>query len=31
MIRFRPDGDPIGKGMVLTRVHEGTLQVEGGQ
>jgi branched-chain amino acid transport system substrate-binding protein len=31
VIRFRPDGDPIGKGMVLTRVHQGTLQVEGGQ
>ena len=31
VIRFRPDGDPIGKGMVLTRVHEGVLQVESGQ
>lgn len=28
-IRFRPDGDPVGKGMVLTRVHQGTLQVDG--
>jgi branched-chain amino acid transport system substrate-binding protein len=31
VIRFRPDGDPIGKGMVLTRVHQGVLQVESGQ
>jgi branched-chain amino acid transport system substrate-binding protein len=31
VIRFRPDGDPVGKGMVLTRVHDGALQVEGGQ
>jgi branched-chain amino acid transport system substrate-binding protein len=30
-IRFRPDGDPIGKGMVMTRVHKGALQVEAGQ
>jgi branched-chain amino acid transport system substrate-binding protein len=30
-IRFRPDGDPIGKGIVMTRVHRGALQVEGGQ
>jgi len=30
-IRFRADGDPIGKGMVMTRVHQGALQVEGGQ
>src|SRR5512143_7716 len=31
VIRFRADGDPIGKGMVLTRIHQGTLQVETGQ
>jgi len=31
VIRFRPDGDPVGKGMVLTRVHQGALQVESGQ
>ena len=30
-IRFRPDGDPIGKGIVMTRVHNGALQVESGQ
>jgi branched-chain amino acid transport system substrate-binding protein len=30
-IRFRPDGDPIGKSMVITRVHDGALQVEAGQ
>ena len=30
-IRFRPDGDPVGKGMVLTRVRHGELQVESGQ
>jgi branched-chain amino acid transport system substrate-binding protein len=30
-IRFRPDGDPIGKNMVITRVHQGALQVEAGQ
>lgn len=28
VIRFRPDGDPIGKSMMLTRVHQGALQVE---
>jgi len=27
-IRFRPDGDPVDKGMVITRVHRGLLQVE---
>lgn len=27
-IRFRPDGDPIGKFIRLTRVHQGALQVE---
>jgi branched-chain amino acid transport system substrate-binding protein len=31
VIRFRADGDPVGKGMVLTRVHQGALQVESGQ
>ncbi len=31
VIRFRPDGDPIGKGIVMTRVHNGALQVESGQ
>lgn len=30
-IRFRPDGDPIGKEFVMTRVHQGSLQVEAGQ
>ena len=25
---FSPDGDPIGKGIVMTRVHQGALQVE---
>jgi branched-chain amino acid transport system substrate-binding protein len=30
-IRFRPDGDPMDKGMVITRVHAGALQVESGQ
>ncbi|HEX3867354.1 MAG TPA: ABC transporter substrate-binding protein [Gemmatimonadaceae bacterium] len=27
-IRFRPDGDPIGKEFVMTRVHQGALHVE---
>ena len=27
-IRFRADGDPIGKGIVMTRVHDGAMQVE---
>jgi len=26
-IRFRADGDPIGKGIVMTRVHSGMLQL----
>jgi ABC-type branched-subunit amino acid transport system substrate-binding protein len=30
-IRFRPDGDPVDKGVVMTRVHHGALQVETGQ
>jgi branched-chain amino acid transport system substrate-binding protein len=30
-IRFNPDGDPIGKGIVMTRVHNGALQLEGGR
>jgi branched-chain amino acid transport system substrate-binding protein len=30
-IRFRADGDPIGKGIVMTRVHRGALQVESEQ
>jgi len=30
-IRFRADGDPVGKGIVMTRVHHGAMQVEGGQ
>jgi branched-chain amino acid transport system substrate-binding protein len=30
-IRFRPDGDPVGKSMIITRVHQGALQVETGQ
>ncbi len=28
-IRFRPDGDPIGKNIVMTRVRQGVLQVDG--
>ena len=31
LIRFRPDGDPVGKGIVITRVHDGALRVEGTQ
>ena len=27
-IRFRPDGDPVGKGIVITRVRRGSLVVE---
>jgi len=27
-IRFRPDGDPIGKGIMMTRVHDGAMQLE---
>jgi branched-chain amino acid transport system substrate-binding protein len=30
-IRFRPDGDPIGKFIRMTRVHQGALQVETNQ
>ncbi|HVX42143.1 MAG TPA: ABC transporter substrate-binding protein [Gemmatimonadaceae bacterium] len=30
-IRFRPDGDPIGKSIVMTRVHDGALEVEKSQ
>ena len=30
-IRFRGDGDPVDKGIVMTRVHHGALQVEAGQ
>lgn len=30
-IRFRADGDPIGKAMVITRVRHGALEVEAGQ
>ena len=30
-IRFHPDGDPIGKNFVITRVAHGALQVEAGQ
>lgn len=30
-IRFRNDGDPVDKGVVMTRVHRGVLQVESGQ
>jgi len=30
-IRFSSDGDPIGKGVVITRVHDGLLQVESSQ
>jgi branched-chain amino acid transport system substrate-binding protein len=28
-IRFRPDGDPVGKALVMTRVQDGLLLVEG--
>jgi branched-chain amino acid transport system substrate-binding protein len=31
IIRFRPDGDPIGKGIVMTRIRNGALQVEATQ
>jgi len=27
-IRFRADGDPIGKGIVMTRIHQGAMQLE---
>jgi branched-chain amino acid transport system substrate-binding protein len=27
-IRFRADGDPVGKGIVITRVHDGSMQLE---
>jgi branched-chain amino acid transport system substrate-binding protein len=27
-LRFRRDGDPVDRGMVMTRVHRGALQVE---
>jgi branched-chain amino acid transport system substrate-binding protein len=27
-IRFRPDGDPVGKGIVMTRIHQGAMQLE---
>jgi branched-chain amino acid transport system substrate-binding protein len=27
MIRFGPAGDPVGKGIVMTRIHDGALQV----
>ena len=30
-IRFGTDGDPVGKGFVMTRVHAGVLQVEASQ
>ncbi len=30
-IRFRGDGDPVGKGIVMTRVRSGAMQVESGQ
>jgi branched-chain amino acid transport system substrate-binding protein len=30
-IRFRPDGDPIGRTFVMTRVHNGALEVESNQ
>ena len=30
LIAFRPDGDPVNKGIVITRVHEGALRVNGG-
>ena len=30
-IRFSADGDPVGKNMIITRVHQGALQVEAGQ
>ena len=30
-IRFRPDGDPIGKGIVMTRVKNGAMRVETGE
>ncbi len=27
-IRFREDGDPVGKSIVMTRIHQGAMQVE---
>jgi hypothetical protein len=27
MIFFRPDGDPVGKGAVMTRIDRGILRV----
>jgi len=30
-IRFRADGDPVGKSIVMTRVRAGELLVEGGK
>jgi branched-chain amino acid transport system substrate-binding protein len=30
-IRFRADGDPVGKNIVMTRVRNGAMQVESGQ
>jgi len=31
LIEFRPDGDPVNKWIVMTRVHDGALRVEGTQ
>ena len=30
LIAFRPDGDPVNKGIVITRVHDGALRVNVG-
>ena len=30
-IRFREDGDPVGKTIVMTRIHQGTMQLEAGK
>jgi len=30
-IRFRPNGDPIGKNVIMTRIRHGQLQIEDGQ
>ena len=30
LIEFRPDGDPVNKWIVMTRVHDGALRVVGG-
>ena len=31
VIRFRADGDPVDKGLIMTRVHDGALAIAGAQ